>query len=70
MKNFSKCQETMIMQHETCWIVYTIKNYKPIVIDLSRQTNRNTPQQINFEGKLEEDNIETMLSIAEKQQKI
>ena len=58
MKNFSKCQETMITQHETCWIVYTIKNYK-----------LNTPPQINFEGKLEEDNIETMLSIAEKQQK-
>ena len=53
MKNFSKCQETMIMQHETCWIVYTIKNYK-----------LNTPPQINFEGKLEEDNIETMLYIA------
>ena len=30
--------------------------YKLISIDLSRQTNTTFPQQINFAGKLEEDN--------------
>ena len=43
--------------------------YKRIGIDLSRQTNTNSPQQINFTGKLEEDDGTTMLFIAEKQQK-
>ena len=57
---------------------YTIKNlldylyhqkyYKLIGIDLSRQTNTNIPQQINFVGKLEEDDGGTMFFIAEKQQ--
>ena len=46
------------------------QNYHKFVgIDLSRQTNMNTSQQINFKGKLEEDNGATMLFIAEKQQK-
>ena len=43
--------------------------YKLIDIDLSRQTNTSIPQQINFVGKLEEDDGATMFSIAEKQQK-
>ena len=46
--------------------------YQKIIInfiDLSRQTNANIPQQINFTGKLEEDDGGTMFSIAEKQQK-
>ena len=34
--------------------------YKLIGIDLSRQTNTNIPQQINFTGKLEEDDGATM----------
>ena len=42
--------------------------YKPIAIDLSRQTNPNIPQQINFTGKLKDDGA-TMFFIAEKQQK-
>ena len=33
--------------------LYHQKYYKPIGIDLSRQTNTNIPQQITFAGKLE-----------------
>ena len=40
--------------------------YKPISIDLSRQVNTNIPQQLNFTGKLEEDDDTTMFFIAEK----
>ena len=32
--------------------------YKLIGIDLSRQTNTSIPQQINFVGKLEEDDVQ------------
>ena len=48
---------------------YHQKYYKLISIDLSRQTNTSIPQQINFVGKLEEDDSAIMLFIAEKQQK-
>ena len=44
-------------------------HYKLLGIDLSRWTNISIPQQINFTGKLEEDNGATMFFIAEKQQK-
>ena len=43
--------------------------YKLTGIDLSRQTNTSIPQQINFGGKLEEDDGATMFFIAEKQHK-
>ena len=43
--------------------------YKLIGIDLSRQASTNIPQQINFTGKLEDDDCATMFFIAEKQQK-
>ena len=43
--------------------------YKLIGIDLSRQTNTNIPQQINFTGKLEKDDGAEMFFITEKQQK-
>ena len=43
--------------------------YKLIGIDLSRQTNMNIPQKINFLGKVEEDNGVTTFFIAEKQHK-
>ena len=49
--------------------LYHQKNFKLIGINLSRQTNRNSPQQINFTGKLEEDDGATMFFIAKKQQK-
>ena len=42
--------------------------YKLIAIDLSRKTNTNISQKINFTGKLEDDGA-TMFFIAEKQQK-
>ena len=42
---------------------------KLIGIYLSRQTNTSTPQQINFSGRLKEDDGPTMFFIAEKQQK-
>ena len=46
------------------------QNYhKFIGKDLSRQTNTSIPQQINFVGKLEEDDGATMFFIAEKQHK-
>ena len=44
-----------------------IKNI--IGIDLSRQANTRILQQIDFVGKLEEDDGATMFFIAEKQQK-
>ena len=49
--------------------MYDQDYYKLIGIDLSRQTNTNIPQQINFTGKLEEDDGAVMFFIAEKQQK-
>ena len=47
--------------------LYHQKYYKLIGIDLSRQINMSIPQQINFKGKLEEDNGATMFFIVEKQ---
>ena len=38
-------------------------------VDLSRQTNTSIPQQINFEGKLEEHYGATMFFTAKKQKK-
>ena len=43
--------------------------YKLIGIDLSRQTNTSISKQINFIGKLEENNGATMFFIALKEQK-
>ena len=43
--------------------------HKLIGIDLSRQANMCIPEQINFTGKLEEDDGATVFFIAEKQQK-
>ena len=44
---------------------HIIKNcYERIVIDLSRQTNMNIPQENNFVEKLEEDDGATMLFIS------
>ena len=48
--------------------LYHQKYYKLIGIDLSRQTNTNIPQQINFVGKLEDDDAKVFF-ITEKQQK-
>ena len=49
---------------------YLYQNYyKLIGIDLSRQSNTNIPQHINFTEKLDEDDGATISFIAEKQQK-
>ena len=42
------------------------KNYRLIVADLSKQTKLRDPQQINFIGKLENDDGATMFFIIEK----
>ena len=50
--------------------LYHQKYYKLIGSGFSRQTNTSIPQQINFAGKLkEEDDDATMFFIAQKQQK-
>ena len=47
--------------------VYFKENYRLIAIDLCKQTKLNDPQQINFIGKLEnQDNGATMFFIIEK----
>ena len=48
--------------------MYHQKYYRLVGIDLSRQTNTSIPQQIDFVGKLEEDDGWTMFFIAEKQE--
>ena len=49
--------------------MYHDKYYKPIGIDLSRQTNTNISKQISFTGRLEENGGAAMLVIAENQRK-
>ena len=51
--------------------MYHQNYYKLIGTDLSTQTNIliGTPEQINFTGKLEQDDAATVFFIAEKQQK-
>ena len=49
--------------------MYHQKCYKLLGTDLSRKNNTSIPQQINFTGKLEEDDGATMFFITEKQQK-
>ena len=49
------------------YFAYFKKNYKVTAIDLSRQTKLKDPQQINFIGKLEnQDYGATMFFIIEK----
>ena len=49
---------------------YFRQNYRLIAIDLSKQTKLKDPQQINFIGKLEEQNNgATMFIIIEKSEK-
>ena len=49
--------------------LYHQNYYKLIGIDLSRQANTNILLQINFTGKLEEDDGSVMFFITDKQQK-
>ena len=63
MKNLSKCQEMMTMQQESYWIICIN------AVDLSIQTNMSILQQVNFAGKLEENDGAAMVFISLKQQK-
>ena len=45
---------------------YHQNHYKLIGIGLSRQTNTNIPQQINFTGKLEENDSAAIYFLARK----
>ena len=65
----SKCQEEMIVQQETYSITLSPKLLKIIDIDLSRQINTTILQQINFIGKLKENNYVTIFFLPEKEQK-
>ena len=47
--------------------LYYQKCFKIIGINLSRQRDTNIPQQINFTGKLEENDGPAMIFIGEKQ---
>ena len=68
MEIFLKCQEDYATGNLLDYL-YHQKYYKLIGIDLLRQTNTSIPQQINFTGKIEEDDGATMFFISEKQQK-
>ena len=46
------------------------KYYELISIDLSRQASMSISQQINFTGKLEENDGATMFFVSEKQHKL
>ena len=65
----SKCQEEMIVQQEIYSITLSPKLLKIIDIDLSRQINTTILQQINFIGKLKENNYVTIFFLPEKEQK-
>ena len=70
MKNLSKCQKYWLYKRTFISLLVLKNYYKLNGIDLSRQANASIPQQINFAGKLEEDDGAIMVFIAEKQQKI
>ena len=70
MKNLLKCQEMVTVQQANYYIIYYHQdNYKLIGIDLLKQVNTSIHQQVNFTGKLEEDDSVTMFFTAGKQQK-
>ena len=48
---------------------YRQNYYRLVGIDLSRQTNTNIPEQTNFTGNLDENDVAAMFFIAKKQQK-
>ena len=62
MSNKNNCMTGSLLD-----CAYYKENYKLIAIDLSKQTQLKDPQQINFIGKIEEqDNRVTMFFITEK----
>ena len=48
---------------------YFKKNHKLIAIDLSKQTKLKDPQQVNFIGKLENQDMEQQCFLLQKNQK-
>ena len=50
--------------------LYHQKYYKLIGIDLPRQTDTSTPQQISFVGKLEDDDGATMFLLLKTSKKL
>ena len=65
LKNKKKCYKARNLLD----YLHDQKYEKLTDVDLSRQTNTSIPQQINFEGKLEEHYGATMFFIAKKQKK-
>ena len=57
-----------ILQNELYMSFVEIKDFNAL-IDLSRQTNTTISQQNSFTGKLEEEDVATMLLMIEKQTK-
>ena len=54
-------------------MIRTYSHYKLIVIDLSKQTeleNSDLKQPVNFIGRLDRDNVATMIFIIEKSEEI
>ena len=73
MKSLSKCQEIMITQEETYYllIILSDQNYCKLVgIDLSGEGNASISQQISFTGELEENDDVNIFFFSEKEQKI
>ena len=60
MKNLLKCQKNDYTTGNLLDFLYHQNYYKLIGIDSSRQTNGNILQQINFVGKLEQDDGATI----------
>ena len=70
MKNSLKCQETNSYTTGNLFDYLQYQNYQKFIdIDLSRKINTSISQQIDFVGKLEEDDGATMFVIAKKQQR-
>ena len=66
-KIIDMCNNNNYMTGNLLDFAYYKKNYKLIAIDLSKQTKTKDPQQINFIGKIEEQNNGvTMFFIIEK----
>ena len=61
MKSLLKCQEKMTIQQKIYLIICIIKIILNLLyIYILRQRNTSIPQQVNFVGKLEQDNGATM----------
>ena len=63
MKNLLKCQKNDYTTGNLLDFLYHQNYYKLIGIDSSRQTNGNILQQINFVGKLEQDDGATIFVV-------